>query len=1131
MTFQPNQQIYTCTAVNLRAAPGYRGDVPPAVLAILPARTVCTVIGAATVADELTWWPVSVVLTSGQILEGWVAEAVGEDQLLAAMPVEPPPMEPPAPAQVPGNRLGFYLHATNNDNGLWDAISRARPPVMLIHEDAANDMLLNEIRAFRAPNALIVGRYYVTNEAQRAMLESGDPTSEGQRFAERILGYDFGKFTKRAANGRLFIDAWMSLNESLPGPASSSYREQPETYHRLYDAYDRFQVAFRARLMQEGIEAVAFNFAAGNFTEPAHYLSFFPQTLAASTYLGFHEYGWPALMPGAGVETSAGLYRGILAAVRAQYGGRHQVIITEAGLTRAYGHPENPDEGWLNQREPLDENRYWESLAWYNSQLGQDQDVVGACLYQVGHRGDWATFRHLGADNEGRNLHLIDRIGALADQAIPRAVQGLPTRRVTFTGRVFFGAQPVAGATVRLVGHLATLGNVRGAAWDQPGAISWSRPVTGFSGNLRNAWDRFVAREVAGLTWHAFKQQAFIANPALAQSGGHFVGNQTYYLPAAATVTPAFLWDRVVTGYSGTLDQAWRDLVQGKVAGINYASFRRQFAAYNPTLDKKSKHLLASHTYMLPRTTGEDRYVLTVTTTAAGRFRLANLPEGTYRVEVEAAGMQPFVADVTLRADLPENLAVEIGLEPLLTAVQARGTGGDAFMGVIGREFVVQGHILRFIGVNLRGLIYYGSGRTSMLQYTTSAHRQQAVQQAQAMGASVVRVFLPCVNATIVDTIALLHTTLDVIESQGLYLIPAFVDFYKSTDFRIPGDDHFYARLDPDPNFTHELLKGEFYRDGYQERYLPFVRAIVAEFKNDPRIFAWEIGNELKYEPAYQDPGRAAFLAFMQGVAREIKRIDANHLVTTGMISTSHASLDEGNLWRQLYGGPEFDFLTVHCYNEEYANKPDYDYARVLNKPFIIEEAGFGQHYAGVRVEQTRRDMDRWFGFGASGYMQWGFMPVGGDIGDGDTDSGMDRQWHGNDFDELFTLYRERATALKAQVDSLPQPIQPLRPNEWPIFQVGQPVYTQTGVRLRQTPGYVGKEATDTLAILDPGQALMIIGASTVRDELTWWCVRYTPADNPVIEGWVAQAADGAWLLADTMPTNVPRGIGLQPRG
>ncbi|MEZ4770434.1 MAG: hypothetical protein R2844_18655 [Caldilineales bacterium] len=54
---------------------------------------------------------------------------------------------------------------------------------------------------------------------QTAWLDSADPAAAGRAYAERILAYDFGMATEKA-NGRLLIDAWMSLNESLPGPGT-----------------------------------------------------------------------------------------------------------------------------------------------------------------------------------------------------------------------------------------------------------------------------------------------------------------------------------------------------------------------------------------------------------------------------------------------------------------------------------------------------------------------------------------------------------------------------------------------------------------------------------------------------------------------------------------------------------------------------------------------------------------------------------------------------------------------------------------------------------------------------------------------------------------------------------------------
>lgn len=590
MSFRLNQSVVTSTVVNLRAAPGYLGATAPPVLTVMPKGAACTVTGAATLADGLTWWPVRVTLADGRTLEGWAAERVGDVQLLSAVesaptqPIAPRPVVPSPSLRPPRqNRLGFYLHSTENRDGLWDAISRVQPPVILIHEDAANDILLREIREWRAPDTFVIGRFYVTNDMQRAMLESADPEGEGRRFAERILTYDFGKFTRRHRSGRLYIDAWMSLNECLPGPASESYRENPSYYRRLYEAYDHFQVAFRNRLLQEGIEAVAFNFAAGNFSEPSHYIDFFPRTLASYIYLGFHEYGWPSLIPGRGTHSGAGLYRSLLNGVQRSNGSPYRIVITEAGLTRAYGHPHHPDEGWLNREEPIDEERYWESLAWYNSLLDQD-DVVGACLYQVGHRGDWATFRHLGVDNQGRRVRILDRIVALREALAQRvsaptgtSFSSFPTESPgTLTGHLLREGKPVRDAAVRLIGSLEQLGGA--------GRFQKLTPLdTEAEGSL-----------------------------------------------------PVFIWDRTMAGYQGTLRQLWRDFVREKVMGMNFSTFRRQFIAYNPSIAQTDAQLQPDREYLLPRLVGVGQYAAVTTTSPRGRFRFRHLAPGTYTIEVKA---------------------------------------------------------------------------------------------------------------------------------------------------------------------------------------------------------------------------------------------------------------------------------------------------------------------------------------------------------------------------------------------------------------------------------------------------------------------------------------------------------------
>ena len=86
-----------------------------------------------------------------------------------------------------------------------------------------------------------------------------------------------------------------------------------------------------------------------------------------------------------------------------------------------YRYPQDPagDVGWLYRGETIPEAQYWESLQWYNAQMVQDDYVMGACLYQVGHGGLWETFRHLGVDNQQQPILLMDKIATLRETATP----------------------------------------------------------------------------------------------------------------------------------------------------------------------------------------------------------------------------------------------------------------------------------------------------------------------------------------------------------------------------------------------------------------------------------------------------------------------------------------------------------------------------------------------------------------------------------------------------------------------------------------------------------------------------------------------------------------------------------------
>ncbi len=321
------------------------------------------------------------------------------------------------------NKLGFYLHSSQDVFGLWDLFPRIKPPVILIHLESKNDILLTQMREWRSPDTFVIGRLGMDRDEQKTFLDDPNPEAAGQRLADKIFNQDRSFLLKRYPDnedGKLLVDAWMSLNEPIDGPSWEEAAQQDEKWHlenrEKHRRYDLLQVAFRRRLREyiPDVEAVAFNFGAGNFKLAQQYLDLYPETLREYTYLGFHEYGWPALagrLTDRPIKTDAGLFPAILQGLRSRHGDRHKAIITEAGLARAHLHTGDKagDVGWQNQVEPQTQEAYWKSLAWYNDLLLQSGPrVLGACLYQVGWTDDWRSFRLTGDDNQGQPIRIMD---------------------------------------------------------------------------------------------------------------------------------------------------------------------------------------------------------------------------------------------------------------------------------------------------------------------------------------------------------------------------------------------------------------------------------------------------------------------------------------------------------------------------------------------------------------------------------------------------------------------------------------------------------------------------------------------------------------------------------------------------
>lgn len=442
---------------------------------------------------------------------------------------------------------------------------------------------------------------------------------------------------------------------------------------------------------------------------------------------------------------------------------------------------------------------------------------------------------------------------------------------------------------------------------------------------------------------------------------------------------PPELWEHHITGFYGSRWNYWENYLQGNIPGLTWTLFKEEVINLNPHIAEDDGAILPQKVYCMPQRPDQP---------AAPE----NHPEHT----------------PALPPKQPPNSPTSSMVSP----------PPPKFVQVHHKKFYINGHPQRFIGVNIRGLIHYGQD-PDYFQLAPIEHRAIQLQSAKEMNARLVRVFLAHNDATPVEIECRLRDTLDLMKAQypEMYLLPALTNLYKDVPFYVQGDEKFY---DKEQGTDKEILNHAFYGGGYTENYLPFVEHIVSQFKDEPQIFAWEIGNELKAENNPQ-----LLVNFMTTMAAKIKALDPNHLVTTGMISTRHAFMTnpQDPLRDELYGSPNIDFITIHPYNGnrlipcEVGNptigiEDDMDLADKHYKPLIVEEAGFDNRHYNQRADKTRQDMAYWFGRGASCYMPWGFVATPSDNNDGDEFIGMTGPCH-TDFSELYALHRKCGEILR----------------------------------------------------------------------------------------------------------------------
>lgn len=93
------------------------------------------------------------------------------------------------------------------------------------------------------------------------------------------------------------------------------------------------------------------------------------------------------------------------------------------------------------------------------------------------------------------------------------------------------------------------------------------------------------------------------------------------------------------------------------------------------------------------------------------------------------------------------------------------------------------------------------------------------------------------------------------------------------------------------------------------------------------------------------------------------------------------------------------------------------------------------------------------------------------------------------------------------------------------LIAVGSAVTTLSTVRLRRTPGFVGKSANDVLSLVAQDRNFVVASGPTNVDGLLWWQVRGQAESGVTLDGWMAERAPtGVRLLRAIASSSLPPG-------
>jgi hypothetical protein len=136
-------------------------------------------------------------------------------------------------------------------------------------------------------------------------------------------------------------------------------------------------------------------------------------------------------------------------------------------------------------------------------------------------------------------------------------------------------------------------------------------------------------------------------------------------------------------------------------------------------------------------------------------------------------------------------------------------------------------------------------------------------------------------------------------------------------------------------------------------RQLNYLRGLVRPFANDDRVLAWDLHNEPEYYATWKDGGKDRVIAWIGHMARALREIDRNHMLTIGVARYE-------TLWDAARDGTRLidmvDLVSFHLYDAGALRTQIIALEKLTHKPLLLEEMGWPTGPAELSTAAARYD-------------------------------------------------------------------------------------------------------------------------------------------------------------------------------